>query len=176
MSPRRWPEQPRRDADAGFDWAGVRATLPVGALWLYGGAFLLFTFQWFAIAAWLPTFLIETQGRGPMGAALFSALVVGVNVTGNLIGGWLMHRGVPRYALVGAANAIMAVTGVLILAGSVPDDAKIPLAIVSAPAAASCPRLPTPVLPRTCRSPSSGPWPTASWPKVPQSACCWGRR
>ena len=130
MSPRRWPEQPRRKADAGFDWAGVRATLPVGALWLYGGAFLLFTIQWFAIAAWLPTFLIETQGRGPIGAALFSALVVGMNVTGNLVGGWLMHRGAPRYALVGAANVIMAVTGVLILAGSVPDAAKIPLAIV----------------------------------------------
>ena len=108
---RRWPEQPRRDADAGFDWAGVRATLPVGALWLYGGAFLLFTIQWFAIAAWLPTFLTETQGRGPIGAALFSALVVGMNVTGNMIGGWLMHQGVPRFALVGAANVIMAVTG-----------------------------------------------------------------
>ena len=129
-SRRRWPEQPRRDAGAGFDWAGVRATLPVGALWLFGGAFLLFTIQWFAVAAWLPTFLTETQGRGPVGAALFSALVVGVNVTGNLIGGWLMQRGMPRFALVGAANVIMAVTGVLILAGSVPDDAKIPLAIV----------------------------------------------
>ena len=127
---RRWPEQPRRDADAGFDWAGVRATLPVGALWLYGGAFLLFTIQWFAIAAWLPTFLTETQGRGPIGAALFSALVVGMNVAGNMIGGWLMHRGMPRFALVGAANVIMAVTGVLILAGFVPDDAKIPLAII----------------------------------------------
>ncbi|MDE0202530.1 MAG: MFS transporter [Rhodospirillaceae bacterium] len=127
---RRWPEQPQRDPDAGFDWAGARATLPVGALWLYGGAFLLFTVQWFAIAAWLPTFLIETQGRGPIGAALFSALVVGMNVTGNMVGGWLMQRGVPRHALVGAANVIMAVTGVLILAGSVPDDAKIPLAIV----------------------------------------------
>ena len=127
---RRWPEQPRRDPQAGFDWAGARATLPVGALWLYGGAFLLFTVQWFAIAAWLPTFLIETQGRGPVGAALFSALVVGMNVTGNLIGGWLMHRRVPRYVLVGAANVIMAVTGVLILAGFVPDAAKIPLAII----------------------------------------------
>ena len=127
---RRWPEQPRRDVDAGFDWSGVRATLSVGALWLYGGAFLLFTVQWFAIAAWLPTFLIETQGRGPIGAALFSALVVATNVIGNLIGGWLLHRQVPRYALVGAANVIMAVTGVLILAGSLPDVAKIPLAII----------------------------------------------
>ena len=127
---RRWPEQPGRDVHAGFDWSGARATLPVGALWLYGGAFMLFTVQWFAIAAWLPTFLTETQGRGPMGAALFSALVVGVNVIGNLIGGWLMQRRVPRVVLVGAANVIMAVTGALILAGFVPDDAKIPLAIV----------------------------------------------
>ena len=127
---RRWPEQPRRDARAAFDWAGARETLPIGALWLYGGAFLLFTVQWFAVAAWLPTFLTETQGRGPIGAALFSALVVGMNVTGNLIGGWLMHKRVPRVVLVGAANVNMAVTGMLILAGWVPDDAKIPLAIV----------------------------------------------
>ena len=127
---RRWPEQPSRDADARFDWAGAKATVPVGALWLYGGAFLLFTVQWFAVAAWLPTFLTETQGRGPIGAALFSALVVGMNVTGNLAGGWLMQRRVPRFVLVAAANVIMAVTGMLILAGFVPDEAKIPLAII----------------------------------------------
>ena len=130
MTRRCWPEQPQRDPGAGFDWAGARATLPVGALWLNAGAFLLFTIQWFAIAAWLPTFLTETQGRGPIGAALFSALVVGMNVSGNMVGGWLMHRGVPRFVLVGSANVIMAVTGVLILAGFVPDDTKIPLAIV----------------------------------------------
>ena len=35
-----------------------------------------------------------------------------------------------RYALLGAANVIMGVTGAMILAGFVPDDAKIPLAIV----------------------------------------------
>ena len=41
-----------------------------------------------------------------------------------------MQRRVPRFVLVGAANVVMAVTGMLILAGFVPDDAKIPLAII----------------------------------------------
>ena len=127
---RRWPEQPRRDPDAKFDWVGARATVPVGGLWLYGAAFLLFTVQWFAIAAWLPTFLTETQGRSPIAAALFSALVVATNAAGNLIGAWLLHRGVPRYALLAAANLIMGVMGAMILASFVPDVAKIPFAIV----------------------------------------------
>ena len=56
---RRWPEQPSRDAHAGFDWArrgGDAAGRRAVALWR---AFLLFTVQWFAVATWLPTFLIE---------------------------------------------------------------------------------------------------------------------
>ncbi len=129
-SHRRWPEQPKREPGAAFDWAGVRATLPRRALWLYCGAFVLFTVQWFAVAAWLPTFLTETQGRSALAAALFSALVVATNALGNLAGAWLMHRGAPRWSLLAGANATMGVTGMLILAGFVPDEAKIPLAII----------------------------------------------
>ena len=129
-SQRRWPDQPRRDPAAGFDWAGVCATVPRGALWLYAGAFVLFTVQWFAIAAWLPTFLTETQGRSALAAGLFSALVVGTNVIGNMIGAYLLHRGVSRWSLVAAANAIMGVTAALTLAAFIPEDAKIPLAIL----------------------------------------------
>ena len=127
---RRWPDQPQRDSAAGFDWAGVRATLPRGALWLYAGAFVLFTVQWFAIAAWLPTFLTETQGRSELAAALFSALVVGTNAVGNMVGAWLLHRGASRWSLVASANAIMGVTAALTLAAFIPEDAKIPLAII----------------------------------------------
>ena len=126
----RWPEQPRTDTNMVFDRGGVRATLACGALWLYSGAFILFTVQWFAIAAWLPTFLTETQGRMAAAAALFSALVVATNVLGNLIGAWLLYRGAPRWSLLAAANLIMGVTGALIFAGFIPDVAKIPLAII----------------------------------------------
>jgi MFS family permease len=126
----RWPEQPRADPNAAFDWGGVRATLARGALWLYSVAFILFTVQWFAIAAWLPTFLTETQGRTAMTAALVSALVVATNVVGNLLGAWLLYRGAPRWSLLAGANLTMGVTGALILADFVPDAAKIPLAII----------------------------------------------
>jgi len=130
MKNSQWPEQARTDISTVFDWDSVRATLGSRALWLYSGAFILFTVQWFAIAAWLPTFLTETQGRLPMVAALLSALVVATNVAGNLIGAWLLHRGVARWLLLVAANLLMGVTGALILAGFIPDAAKIPLAII----------------------------------------------
>lgn len=127
---RRWPDQPQRDPRAGLDWAGARATAQRPALWLYAGAFALFTVQWFAIAAWLPTFLIETQGRSALAAALFSALVVATNALGNMVGAWALHRGVSRWSLIAAANVIMGVTAALILGPFMPEAAKIPLAIV----------------------------------------------
>ena len=95
----RWPEQPQIGRNVVFDWGGARATFACGALWLYSGASILFTIQWFAIAAWMPTFLTESQGRMATAAALFSALVVATNVAGNLIGAWLLYRGVPRWLL-----------------------------------------------------------------------------
>ena len=105
MKNSQWPEQARTDISAVFDWDSVRATLGSRALWLYSGAFILFTVQW-------------------------SALVVATNVAGNLIGAWLLHRGVARWLLLVAANLLMGVTGALILAGFIPDAAKIPLAII----------------------------------------------
>ena len=90
-STRRWPEQKRPDARVSLDLAGVRETAGRPALWLYSVSFILFTVQWFAIAAWLPTFLTETQARSPVAAALFSALVVAVNCVGNVGGAWLLR-------------------------------------------------------------------------------------
>ena len=129
-SPRRWPDQPRADPNTPLDWAGARETLARSVLWFYAGAFMLYSVTWFAVAAWLPTFLVETQERSAMAAGLFTALVVAVNIGGNLSGAWLLFKGVPRWSLIVTANATMGVTAALILGPFAPEVAKIPLAIV----------------------------------------------
>ena len=58
--------------------AGVRATLARPGPWLFGVCFVLFSIQWLALMTWLPTFLIETQGRSLAGASLLTALIVSV--------------------------------------------------------------------------------------------------
>lgn len=113
-----------------FDWAGVRLLMARPGPWLLGLCFALYTIQWFAIMAWLPTFLVEAQGRSLASASLFAALVVFANILGNLSAGWLLHRGVARWLLVAAAFVVGAVTGALIFSGAIGMEAQIPLAIV----------------------------------------------
>ena len=128
LRPRRWPA--RFDAGGGFDWGGARATLGRPGPWLFGGCFVLYTLQWFAIMAWLPTFLIETQGRSAASAALYAALVVFMNVFGNLAAAWLMHRGAARWLLILVAYLVMGVTAAGIFAEFVGPQWKIPLALI----------------------------------------------
>jgi len=124
--------QRREDAGAPamFDWSGARRMLARPGPWLFALCFTLYTIQWFAIMAWLPTFLIESQGRGVTGASLLAALVVFANIAGNISAGWMMHRGAPRWALIASAFTVMATTGALVFSGGVVGgEAKIPLAI-----------------------------------------------
>jgi MFS family permease len=85
---------------------------------------LLFAFyvaQWTSVMIWLPTFLVEERGATAGVAALMTAVMVLVNVPGNLGGGWLLSRGVRRGPLVLAACAIMVVTDIGMLASALPD-------------------------------------------------------
>ena len=114
----------------GFDWPGARAVLQQPGPWLYGAAFALYTLQWFAITAWLPTFLIEAQGPSIATAAFLSAFVVAANVVGNLSAAWLMHRGVARWLLMGIAYLVIAVAAAGLFSDLTGATAKIPLALV----------------------------------------------
>jgi cyanate permease len=125
---------PRQAAKAGptpaFDWAGAKALMARPGPWLLGLIFTLYSLQWFAVMTWLPTFLIETQGRSLTSASLFAALVVFVNVAGNLTAGWLMmHRGASRWGLIAFSFVVMAATVPLVFSAGVGGEAKIPLAI-----------------------------------------------
>ena len=127
LRPRRWPAD---FTAAGIDWPGVRATLARPGPWLFGLCFGLYTMQWIAVMAWLPTFLVETQGQSIEGASAYTALVVFMNVLGNLAAAWLMKHGTARWALIMTAFLFMAATGALIFAPFTPDGLKVVLAMV----------------------------------------------
>ncbi len=123
-------EAPSAEAPPGFDWAGTKALMARPGPWLLGFIFTLYSLQWFAVMTWLPTFLIETQGRSLTSASLFASLVVFVNVFGNVAAGWMMmQRGAPRWLLIAFSYLVMAATVPLVFSAGVGGEAKIPLAI-----------------------------------------------
>lgn len=82
--------------------------------WLLTIAFGSYALNYLCIAAFLPTFLIETRGFAAGWAAVLTALVVAANAAGNIFGGWLLQRGIARGLLIGVAAATMGVTAWLV--------------------------------------------------------------
>jgi len=64
--------------------------------------------QWAAFITWLPTFVVGERGGSTLLGALLTAIWVGINVPGVLLGGWLMTRGAPRSKMIVLASAIQA--------------------------------------------------------------------
>jgi MFS family permease len=94
---------------------------------------LLFAFyvaQWTSIMVWLPTFLIDEHRASSSAAALMTALFVLTNIPGNLGGGWLLARGVPRGTLVIAGAAIAAICEVGMLTDMLPAGVRFALVLV----------------------------------------------
>ena len=86
--------------------------------------FACYVAQWTSVMIWLPTFLVDARGEAPGRASLLTALMVLMNVPGNLAGGWLLARGVRRGPLVLAACAIMAACDAAMLGGALPDTLR----------------------------------------------------
>lgn len=90
--------------------------------------FACYVAQWTSIMVWLPTFLTE-QGVAASAAALATALMVLVNAPGNLSGGWLLSRGVPRGRLVLGASAIAALCEIGMFAAALPAPLRFALVL-----------------------------------------------
>ena len=85
--------------------------------------FACYVAQWTSVMVWLPTFLAE-HGASSAVAASATALMVLVNAPGNLAGGWLLARGVPRGTLVIAASIIGALCEIGMLAPLLPGSLR----------------------------------------------------
>ena len=105
----------RRSAAAAA--AALRQPLP----WLLGLCFGAWTVQHFALIVWLPTFLIEQRGLATGPVVALSCVMVLANVPGNLLGGTLLQRGVPRGLLLATAHSCTGLAALGLFNDALPD-------------------------------------------------------
>lgn len=98
--------------------ASVRAALAQPVPWWLGLVFAMYAVQNLGVLVWLPTYLLETRHIGGATAALLTALSIFVNCFGNVLGGWLIQRNVPRGRIIAVTFVL---TSILFLAMSAAD-------------------------------------------------------
>lgn len=89
--------------------------------WLLAFSFACWSLQHFTLIVWLPTFLRDQRGLSPELVALLSCVMVLVNVPGNLLGGTLLQRNLPRGYLIAAASVVTGLSAVGVFSPGLPD-------------------------------------------------------
>jgi nitrate/nitrite transporter NarK len=83
-----------------------------------------------ALMNFLPTFFIDVIGNTEEGAAILTASAVVCNIPGNIFGGWLSHRNIPRWILLTFSYTVVALTTFGIYSFITPQSFRIILLIL----------------------------------------------
>jgi MFS family permease len=102
-------------------WRNLVITLSARGPWLLALSFSFYTLSWLALMVWLPTFIVEQRGGSITQAAILTLLAVAVNFPGNLMGGWILHRGVSCARLIGFGALVIGICGPLMFLDVLPD-------------------------------------------------------
>lgn len=116
---------PATAPSAGGGIAALRQPLP----WLLGLCFGAWTVQHFALIVWLPTFLIEQRGLATGPVVALSCVMVLANVPGNLLGGALLQRGLPRGLLLAVAQGCTGLCAIGLFSEALPDGLRYALCV-----------------------------------------------
>lgn len=82
-------------------------------------SFITYAMQWLAVIGFLPTLIMEKYGFSNALASVLTALMVFVNIFGNLSGGWLLKKGFPRWKLMAYASSIMGTSAFIIYSSEI---------------------------------------------------------
>lgn len=110
--------------------ASIRASLAQPVPWLLGLAFAMYAAQFNTIMIWLPTYLLEARGMRGETAAYVTALFVIVNSAGNVFGGWLVQRNIPRGRIIGVTFTLTSLIFCAIFAPGMTDGARFGLVLL----------------------------------------------
>ncbi|MBX3501114.1 MAG: MFS transporter [Alphaproteobacteria bacterium] len=120
-------------------WRDVAATAGSAGPLAIGICFGLYSGAWFALIGFLPTLQVERLGFSIPLAAAIGAGVIAVNVCGSLVAGQLLHRGVPRLAVLSGTALIMAATAVLVFFDWLPPLVRLVMAFAFSASASAIP-------------------------------------
>lgn len=107
----------------------AQALRQTGPWWL-ALAFACYSLMFYGLMVWLPTFLTQERGASVTTAAVVTALVVAVNIGGNLLGSWLVHRNAPRGHVISLAFVLMSACACGIFSSSLPDALRLVLCML----------------------------------------------
>ena len=94
----------------------IGATMASPGSVLIALCFTAFSVNFYSVAAFLPTFLIEQNGLGSYRAAELTSIAVFLSAVSCLLGGAILNRGVERYSVCAIASALMGITGLCFFA------------------------------------------------------------
>jgi cyanate permease len=101
--------------------------------------FGVFAAQWGSLMVWIPSYLVERRDMDISMAAILGGFVIVANVPGNLMGSWLLHRGIERRHIIGGTHLIMGLCALGIFSDSLPDMTRFGLALLFSHAAGYLP-------------------------------------
>ena len=110
----------RREVNPARLWQDIRLTTTSIGPSLLAVIFSTYTLQWMAVIGFLPTLLIEGYGVTAATASILTGLTVGINILGNLSGGWLLHKGLHRAQLICLASLVMGLSSLVIYHAAIP--------------------------------------------------------
>ncbi|MGE0653347.1 MAG: CynX/NimT family MFS transporter [Alphaproteobacteria bacterium] len=111
-------------------WQNLAITLKARGPWLLSLCFSFYTLSWLALMVWLPTFVVEQRGGSVALAALLTLIAVAINFPGNLLGGWLLSRGLGWARLITLGASAMVLCGPPIFLDLLPDAPRYGLCLV----------------------------------------------
>jgi fucose permease len=105
-------------------WRDLRLTVTSTGPVLLAAIFTTYALQWLCVMGFLPTLLAEEYGLSAGRASVFTAIMVAMNVPGNLLGGWLLHQGFQRWKLIALASIVMGLCSLGIYSTGLPFLAR----------------------------------------------------
>jgi MFS family permease len=105
-------------------WRDIILTVTSAGPLLLAVIFTTYALQWLSVMGFLPTLLVEEYGISPGRASVLTAVMVAMNVPGNLMGGWLLHRDFRRWKLIAFASIVMGLCSLSIYSATLPFFAR----------------------------------------------------